>query len=504
MSDIQHLASNAHEDHYIAFIDSGSRDRSKYPSSSEFVIEFTTPFTNVFSVDVVDVNVPLTSYSIDGMTNHEFAYRGTDIDPNCIEPNGKPKTYPYSWHVLKFPAGNYTDAKQLCEVFNAVMENDWSARKASCAPEVYMRTFETYYRTPAFADQVGAVNQVNIGDDSARNITGNIFTNTNVSIPLSVYTPASYITTTPTLSADISMMTKHATLLSASPETITDTNNREPLRYQTHFQSSLLDYTRFHTDYAVGRIPSDFTNQVFLFSNKPFEINQELTSCKKVIGIDSARDVLRSKTLEELRTEQDPRIRRLVDLLLHLPYREKTAAIVSDSSLMKSHFIFPGNVVDLNRTRYVHMRCPEIELHMYRNRAYENYNIGLAIATAAPDMRGTSLNLLNLPARRFHPISKLTRMTIRLEGSDKKLIDFNGAEVLITLVIRFYKMGGSSIESSRIANPSYNPNDFQWMNDNLYKDGDDDESDDFFPVSHNNIPSYSFDKIQKVLRPTYK
>jgi hypothetical protein len=460
MSDVHHLANNSVEDSYVAFIDSSMRDRMRYPSASSFVSEFTVPFTDVFSVDVVDIKVPSTPYTIDGTSNHEFGYRFEDSE---------------DWHILRMPPGYYRTGEQLTEIFNAVMD----VQTDPSLPRIFMRTFGSYYRTHVFADQTDNFAVASTGSASTVPVSygsTQLFASSGASPTLSNYAQTT------------GLGAQHSNFLVLNPR---DTATIS----QPQFSKSFVNMTQqakinSQEVWSAGRVDYDFTGRVFFFSDRPFQVSRELTTMHRTVGLESAREVVRSATFADLSRSQDPNVVRLVNLLTLIGVTKL------DPAMFQKHFVFPESVVDLQGPRYVHLRCPEIEAQWYRNRAYENYNMGLAVVASSPEQ---TFSLISTPSRRFHPISKLDRLTFRFETSEGKMIDFNGADVLITLAIRFYRPPEAMFAKATSLNPKYDPDTFKYMTTEVFRDGDSSEEGEEYEAYPGDTRSYAFDRVQRGL-----
>jgi hypothetical protein len=65
IDDINYLYENSVKDGYMFFIDSGRRDRRFYPDPSEYVITFEEPLKLVYGLDILDASIPNTMYNVD-------------------------------------------------------------------------------------------------------------------------------------------------------------------------------------------------------------------------------------------------------------------------------------------------------------------------------------------------------------------------------------------------------------------------------------------------------
>lgn len=132
----------------------------------------------------------------------------------------------------------------------------------------------------------------------------------------------------------------------------------------------------------------------------------------------------------------------------------------------KPHIVTAPGMYALTGDRYVILRCPEIEQHLYRSRSYERYTMGLAkFKLSNYGYDETRLDFARLPVREFHPIGKLTHMTFRFEKSDGELYNFRGLNHTLTLAIRYYSPIPNDNFTNYELNPAYNPDFFKSIQD---------------------------------------
>jgi hypothetical protein len=81
VEDVDFLLDNSEHDSYIVNADSSLRDKRVYPSSSEFTINFDTPFNYVFGVDILDVSMPSSMWNIENI-NNSMKYHMIWYNPN--------------------------------------------------------------------------------------------------------------------------------------------------------------------------------------------------------------------------------------------------------------------------------------------------------------------------------------------------------------------------------------------------------------------------------------
>lgn len=147
--------------------------------------------------------------------------------------------------------------------------------------------------------------------------------------------------------------------------------------------------------------------------------------------------------------------------------------------------------------KYIVLRCPEIEEHSFGSLAYSNYTLGIAkFRTTSLGFNDEKLYITKIPIREFHPIGKLSRLSLKFETSDKYLYDFKGINHNITLAIYYYepKIKITEVFNS-ILNPNYktNFNEYKYTNEEqeIINENDEDEDDENDDVNEN----YSRDNL---------
>jgi hypothetical protein len=69
IEDVDYLIQNSLEDSQILWIDSAARNRLHFPQASDFVVKFDQPLRLVFGFDVLDASIPVTMYNVDKYNN---------------------------------------------------------------------------------------------------------------------------------------------------------------------------------------------------------------------------------------------------------------------------------------------------------------------------------------------------------------------------------------------------------------------------------------------------
>ena len=150
--------------------------------------------------------------------------------------------------------------------------------------------------------------------------------------------------------------------------------------------------------------------------------------------------------------------------------------------------VSPGIVYFIGN-KYIVMKCPEIEEHLYGSLSYSKYTLGLAkFRVDNVGINSERLSITKLPVREFHPIGKLAKMSLRFETNKGTLYDFKGVNHNIVFAIYYYEPIQKKFPEGSLLNPEYKMNyiDYQYNQEELEGDSDDDEED----FSRDNIMDY--------------
>jgi hypothetical protein len=127
--------------------------------------------------------------------------------------------------------------------------------------------------------------------------------------------------------------------------------------------------------------------------------------------------------------------------------------------------LYPPGIVNLAGAFYVLLRCPEIESHLYNSFAYSQNCPGIAMFRLGSIMqlREPRLDFTNFVKKPFHPIGKLSKLTLRFELPTGQLYDFKGIDHNILLTLKFYAPKLIEPKIKYTLNPNYNPNYLEYM-----------------------------------------
>ena len=230
--------------------------------------------------------------------------------------------------------------------------------------------------------------------------------------------------------------------------------------------------------------PPDLTNLIYFSSTYPFIINMQDSTINEVLGFDtytSQNDIDKYKYLyynDYIGIEK----------IFH-SYLDET----NNVNILKA----PG-IVYLLGYKYLLLRCPEIEQHLYRSLQYSKQNLGLAkVRINSYGYNDQQTSFFKVPIREFHPIGKLARITIRFETDTGELYNFKGVNHNIVFAIYYYEPKQEKIMDKSILNPEYK---FDFIN-YLYKEDEldeesNEENDENDEYSRDNINIYKLRELE--------
>jgi len=176
-----------------------------------------------------------------------------------------------------------------------------------------------------------------------------------------------------------------------------------------------------------------------------------------------------------------------------LPSRICTRILDTVSGAYKN-MLLPRGVVNLAGPRFITLRCPEIEEHICSTGKYSKYSTGLGVFKLASGnaLAHLRFDFVSLVRKPFHPIGRISRLTLRFELPDGSLYDFKGINHQILMTLKYYvpsddskrvnatSLSGPSKPITSELNPDYDPDFLRFMirNADDYEDSDDDDDDD--------------------------
>ena len=510
MDDIGFLKAKSTKDSYLFFVDSGTRDFNRYPEPNHYSIRFNTPFKNVYSLEVIDASIPRTQFSIETY-NNILNYTVNGITKSVM-----------------FDIGDYSDDLLIIEM-NSKLQNDDITVENLSTPGTIRNTFvfkspfhfslnmneSTIYETLGFHAKGVHTSVPNpkyytsqtilddFSDDSYNvyfknnnhlmqkfnsSVSGNlqkidvrIGCNVNMTLLCVIQKYVlidddnyDYVT----ISNQVSLNINGNDIDSLATSIITisgfkDINGIDELYIDNGVQYYVrMSFTNNIDDFIIYidvHLISDGREELYSAVNSTNLIFAPITNMIVYntssnnygeFNVWSIAGVLHSAIFNTMNAD---------DIMLSLD-----AQIYVNTTI--ETIIAPG-IYSLIGERYIILRCPEIEDHMFRSRAFEKYNMGLAKFNLSILGYGQErFDYNSLPPRSFHPIGKLDMLSFRFERPNGQLYNFRGANHTITFLLKYYTPYQKEINTYSKLNPEYNPDYLEYIQNQ--KSDTDDSSDD--------------------------
>uniref|UniRef100_A0A6C0K735 DUF5901 domain-containing protein n=1 Tax=viral metagenome TaxID=1070528 RepID=A0A6C0K735_9ZZZZ len=235
--------------------------------------------------------------------------------------------------------------------------------------------------------------------------------------------------------------------------------------------------------------PPELTNLIDIYSKAPLIVDMKRSTLAENLGFD----------LYPTANNEDKYISKpyttTESVLAKMFYSRSNATYDFDVSSENKYIITSPGIVYFIGNKYIIMRCPEIEEHLYRSLSYSKNTLGLAkFRVDSIGINSEKLTITKIPVREFHPIGKLSRMTLRFETNKGRLYDFKGLNHNIIFAIFYYEPVQKNIPKNSILNPEYKMNylDYLYKQEEIEGDSDDDEGggDGDEDFSRDNIDDY--------------
>jgi len=553
IEDVDYLRANSIKQSYVFLVDSADRDHAAYPHPSDYVVNFSAPFTNVVGMEVLDASVPRTMYNVDAINNTvTFLIHSSNVAPGAawaaanatmvsLEPGEytiqtlvPALTAALKMHVDNDPAGPLAtitaetvstppDTKNtlrfrcpypffldmgrstLAETLgfdllttafpresDLILPGATDAQRLACrytapvpldplhpsGPSGGARVFHSVDlpfsvgsnalpTSEPFVGPRGILRSLPLGTTAdagggarvAQRFTVPSDTNlTQVFVALTTDAPlASYGGVTAPASLALGATWEVRTGTAARPS---ETGAGGATVASGTIALSYTDGTLSDSDRVVARLAAGEYYWLIL-APLPLPAGADPAAPANRLRV-YYNDVLATETT--LRTSPgvswsgpDP-----------LPTPDADEIFFAASATVQTtddyHRITAPGIYSLVGPRYITLRCPEIEENAFRSLSYMRHNLGLAkIRLGVVGYSENRLDYSNIPIREFHPIGRLTKITIRFYLPDGTLYDFKGVNHTITLAVHYYEPVQKQVFSRSIINPNYTGNVLEYM-----------------------------------------
>ena len=257
------------------------------------------------------------------------------------------------------------------------------------------------------------------------------------------------------------------------------------------FKTFLLNYEE-KEDSEIGfkkhSEPAELTNLIDIYSRLPFILDMERSTIYENLGFDLYNSINPLYINDRYQYKSIYNIDRRMYKMFHSIINTKLTKVIDNIEFDKNIITSPG-IVYLIGNKYIVLKCPEIEEHLFGSLSYSKYSLGLAkFRVDNVGINSERLAITKLPIREFHPIGKLSRISLRFETNKGLLYDFKGVNHNIVFAIYYYEPKQNKFPEGSILNPEYKMNyiDYQYYQEEIEGDSDDENEE----YSRDNIDDY--------------
>lgn len=440
IEDIDFLGANSEVDSTLFFLDSASRDRKVFPTPAEYVIEFSEPIKLVVGVDILDATIPAAMYVVDSHS---------DSLPVITLSGSDPMTTFEGIQCEPFEAALASSSRMY-----GFLVADVDLDKVKHACDLYL----TKTQGPADFIYVVLVRTAVVGssrtswhDVSYRFSSSSAMDELAESIDILLYMRKAIVQFERGNYDIVSLMSQVAVSLRAvcikdadpdpsfaSFDVVSTSSGTVSLQGRYAITNSS---TPFILD--MRAMPSSIAN-VLGFSTLPLTNAPALgLGYCSVAGMTQGFGSVMSNSVISL-----------------------TCFSNSIYTFGPAHHIVvaPG-IANLLGVRYIVLRCPEIEQHLYSGMTFGSHSSGIGVfkLPSGNEVSNLRFDFVSLVRKPFHPIGRISRLTLRFEMDDGSLYDFKGVNTQILLAVKFLSPGKRVLITKSVLNPDYNPDFLKYI-----------------------------------------
>lgn len=484
IEDIDHLLANSEIDSATFFIDSSIRDMSWNPNPNSFTLSFTEPIKNVCGFEILDATIPVTMWIIDTYNNilaysHVFYNTGTNANDF--------KRYYKEIKNLEF-FSNVFNAKDNANIFFCLDETNFETMKNYETQNITFSTNLVFYRkqfdnltfirrsslkTKAEKDAMNGtpfitldngndklyiigtnselVNYINIYEQGLNNwLDIQIFDESSLFVYQYKYLQKSTVEAFLTIQKqDLNSIPWDFYIANIYLEI--ENGNYQGLEFYQFMSTFLNDNHQLQSLNFFD--PSNvYVTQINKYGDitKQFRLRFEHLSTHN-IGNNIFVDLKKSTSRDVFGFVYDTPGYTYLDEYIFMS--------VPDPNEVMLQYLDPGGILNLQGVRYILLRIPEIESHLLKSLAYGKCTPGIGMFKLASvnDVTQLRFDFTNFQKKPFHPIGKLSKITLNFTLDNGELYNFKGVDYSILIMIKFYVPKTVQRLGRSILNPNYDP-----------------------------------------------
>jgi hypothetical protein len=258
---------------------------------------------------------------------------------------------------------------------------------------------------------------------------------------------------------------------------------------------TLLFYFDRYDEYEIGikkhSEPAEMSNLVDIYCRHPFILDMQRSTIYENLGFDLLANSIPEHINIRYEYKDVYNSNSLMSKMFHSVKNLDNIKIIPSKGVFDMYKITPPGVIYLIGNKYILLRCPEIEEHIFGSLSYTKYSLGLAkFRIDNIGINTERLVITKLPIREFHPIGKLSRLSLRFETNKGTLYDFKGVNHNIIFAIYYYEPTQKKLPQNSILNPEYKMNYMEYKYYEEEIEGDSEEDEDEEDYSRDNIDNY--------------
>lgn len=479
IEDVNYLKNNSIKQSYIFLVDSADRDRIKNPTPSEYVVEFTTPFANVIGMEVLDASIPRTMYNVDlinnkigyyiYLSNEAPVYKTAEvpIGDYTIQTLAPAVTAALSMHPgdnSAYPAVNITaaalssppDVRNILQ-FTCPYPFSFDMRASTMAETLGfdLHTEPTEAAVPDLSRRYEPLDRqlygsVNLASNVALGVERTIFEG-----PRGVVRQLPVSGTTRVAQRFLVESEGYLSqvFIAFASGSVARWEVREGF---TLSGSTYLTGGNIAVSYTDGAL-SDSSR--VLAKVDPTKVYWLIVDAPAIGGASVYYNDQLSEATTMYVSDNGGALWSYIDAD-GIFYQLSAKIIVQDAY---RRLVAPG-MYTLVGPRYLVLRCPEIEESSLRSLAYSRHCLGLAkFRLGVVGYSENRLDFSKVPTREFHPIGKLSKITLRFTLPSGELYDFKGVNHTVTFALHYYEPTPNVKFDRSVIQPNYTGNMLEYM-----------------------------------------
>ena len=237
--------------------------------------------------------------------------------------------------------------------------------------------------------------------------------------------------------------------------------NRPDLDYASTIQANINTYGKklYRDEYVnifdnIAFTMDLLTRKLVISSTEPFVLLMGKSTCSTNMGL-ATKPHITSTVYNGVTYGNDA-----------LFYMSKLQVMKTSSGSETRYGVLPDGIINLTSLPFIVLRFREIDEHVQRNIPFGKHGFGVfKLAGGLNEIAHLRFDFQTFVKRPFHPISKLSKLTIEFEMPDGKPYDFKGIDHMFVMSVNYYVPRPEYQFDTYKLNPSYNPDYLKYVTD---------------------------------------